>query len=338
MNPSASSGLRGLAGALLAHVERALAARLPVLQRVIELSEREVLAAVLIVQNINQESKHALAELEVVASCLSPVKVKGTPASLGASIAEQELAHQRFESLCGTTKVKLDEQEQRASKATVSVKRILNIVAEVDAVAQRAVITTFNARIESAHLGVAGRTFDVIADELRDMTAAIQSLNVDIKAMGEELMKVIPVMASEASELRASHTEVSASLGKHMAEVGDSQRRALTILNAAVVAGRTRTDSILGQSHEVMARLQFQDRVSQDVGALINQEQASAGLIERSLLALDADDLPDAAAIEREARSIEVIRHGKAAADKDDASTDDAPNGSAAAAGELMLF
>jgi len=324
--------LRALAGALLGHVERALAARTPVLERVIELSEREVLAAVTIVQNITQQSKRALAELEVLALCLSPVVAKDAPPSFGASIAQQAAAHSRFVGLCAATEAKLDKQEERAGTATISVKRILQIVAEVDAVSQRACFTTFNARIEAARMGPAGRTFDIIADELRDMTAAIQALNVDIKAIGEELMGVIPVIAKEAGELRSNHANVSSSLAKHMAEVVDSQRRTLTVLNDAVVAGRARTDGILEQSHEVMARLQFQDRIAQDLSAVLRQELASAQLLEEALLAIDAPEALDLTAIEQQARSIEAIRHGQLEEGEEDAASD-APE-----AGAMLMF
>ena len=335
MPESSFPELRSVAGALWGHIERAIAARLPVLERVIELSEREVLAAVMIVQNINAESKRALKDLEVVASCLSTNRVKNAPASLGDSVAQQADAYAHFVGLCGTTERKLSEQQGLAGKASVAVKRILNIVGEVDGIAQRACITTFNARIESARMGAAARTFDVIADELRDMTEAVQRLNVEIKSIGEELMKVIPVMAEGAGTLRESHAHISASLGKHMAEVCDSQRRAMAVLNDAVVAGRARTDEIVEQSHEVMSRLQFQDRISQDLSALINQEIASGELVERSLMALDSDERPEPDDVEREGRAIEEIRHGNIQADESD---DESPGAKAEPAGAMLFF
>jgi hypothetical protein len=339
MGSRGKKGVRSVAGALWQHVERAIAARIPVLEGVMSLSEEEVLRTASIVQNINAQSRAALQDLEVVAACLLATSNQATGSNLGTSIAQQALAYQRFVGFCGTTEQKLNVQEGLAGKAVASVKRMLNIVGEVDAIAQRACITTFNARIEAAHMGAAGRTFDVIADELRDMTAAVQGLNVQIKTIGEELMKVIPVMASEAGALRQSHAEIARSVGEQMAKVGESQRSALDVLNGAVLAGRTRTDDIVEQSHEVMARLTFQDRISQDISALIKQELASGELLDRSLRAIDTETPADPAEIEREGRAIEVIRHGKPGpgdvagdASDDDVSVDASP------AGEMTFF
>jgi len=68
---------------------------------------------------------------------------------------------------------------------------------------------------------------------------------------------------------------------------------------------------------------------------LINQELASGELLERSLLALDSEAPPDADEVEREGRSIEVIRHGKPGEgdSEDDATSQDVP-----ASGEMLFF
>jgi methyl-accepting chemotaxis protein len=332
--------LKPFAQAIEEHIISALRARLPVLREVVSMSEHEVLTIGDLVQGIREESKAQVADLENVHERVGrPADTASgseAPFTMYGSMHDQQKAHAEFAEFCQSIDARLKRQEELARSAVMAVRQIAVIASNIDQIGMAAVMVTLNARVESAHMGAAGRRFDVIADELRDLSTKVTSSSSDIARISAQLMKIIPGIAEHAIELRESHQTASQALGERLAGVSACQRETLECVELTVRKGSERADRVVGRLHEVMGRLQFQDLISQRVASVANQEIASAKLMQRVLPALNGSGA-EPADFAREAAAAEHISHACSVTERDERASESADDADAAS-GEVMML
>jgi methyl-accepting chemotaxis protein len=266
------------------------------------------------------------------------VRALDGPATMFASMQDLQKAHAAFVKFCETVDAQLVKHEELANVAFKSVRSIAEIASRIDQIGMSAILLTINARVESAHLGAAGRRFNVIADELRELTKDVKSSSNDIARMSAELMTVIPSIAEHAVRLRESHNQASLDLAVQIAGVSESQRLTLERVEVVVRDGRLRADRVVTQLHEVVGRLQFQDLMSQRITAVANQEIASANLMERALSVAADGGTPESVDFAKQAAAAEHLSHACSPAERAARAGTDGVEDSGLARGETLFF
>jgi hypothetical protein len=338
---NAGAALKPFALAISAHVARALQLRLPVLREVVTMSEHEVFSIGVVLQGIREESKQQVADLENVHQRIGQPDGSGAhgsqQATMYASMRDQQRAHDSFVEFCGSVDTQLAKHQELALAALVAVRRIAEIASSIDEIGMSAIMVAINARIESAHLGSTGRHFNVIADELRELTLDVKRSSNDIARISAELMTVIPSIAEHAVGLRQSHKEASQGLAAQLSSVSERQRETLECVEQTVREGGARADRVVAQLHEVVGRLQFQDLIAQRITSITNQEVASAQLLERSLQALNRGTADEPDDFAKQCDEAEYLSQASTAEERA-ARTTGEPSERGAASGELVFL
>jgi methyl-accepting chemotaxis protein len=249
------------------------------LREIAALSQSEVLAVGTLLQHIRSESKQQVKDLDELNHYVTGSQVELGATSLRASAEAQELAVSSFSHFCDQTEQRLKEQATAAEDATAHARKIVSVAQRVGQLGSTARMVALNARVESSRLGVAGAPFAVLAVEIRELTDAIMGLSDDIEALGAHLMQEIPHIAENAHSLVASHRDVGGRLKDRMEHVVTTQRTSLAVVSDTARAGFERADRIVDKLHQALEKLQFQDRIAQNIHAVLTQDGESAELV-----------------------------------------------------------
>jgi len=149
-------------------------------------------------------------------------------------------------------------------------KRISSILSAVSDVATRTRLLTVNAKIEAARVGEQGKGFAVVAGEISQLSAKSAEI---VESITEILTKLSADVGATVSDLRelASADMGEVLLGKQRIEdsmqtLQDRHALLKDRLRAVTAEGEALADEIAG----AVVGLQFQDRVSQRLGQVID--------------------------------------------------------------------
>ncbi len=176
------------------------------------------------------------------------------------------------------------------AKASGHARGIVKLAGSVAEIAQSARVLTFNARVESARLGEAGKGFVVIANAIRDLARDVQTSNELVTRLAGTLAQALPALERTATEL-STHTEtqlagVRASLARVRGTFETEQSAALGQLDGT----RSAAHALRDRSQAVVENLQFQDRASQllmHAKAQLETLEALVGIEEQTAEHLD---------------------------------------------------
>jgi methyl-accepting chemotaxis protein len=280
---SDAESVQSVLKALVGHVLRASDVRSPMLREIADLSQAEVLAVGKLLQHIRAESKQQVKDLDELNHYVTGSQGGLGAASLRESAEAQELAVSSFSSFCDHTELRLKEQATAAEDAAAHARKIVSVAQRVGQLGSTARMVALNARVESSRLGVAGAPFAVLAVEIRALTDAIMGLSDDIEALGAHLMQEIPHIAENAQSLVASHREVGGRLKDRMQHVVTTQSTSLAVVSDTARAGFERADRIVDMLRQALEKLQFQDRIAQNVHAVLTQDEQSAELVSEAV-------------------------------------------------------
>jgi len=242
--------------------------------------------------------------------------------SLRGSREQQEHAYASFARFCDGTAASLCEQATSARAAAQNAQKIVDVAQRVGQLGNTARMVALNARVESSRLGAAGAPFAVLAVEIRGITDTILGLSEEIEQLGAHLKQVIPRLADGATALVGSHREVGEDLKLRMREAASTQRAALDEVEATAQAGYERADRIVAKLHKVLQHLQFQDRIAQDVHAVVKQDAASLALVEDELRRVE-EGATRSGSFSASAEQAERLSHAISEVDRATLSSDD---------------
>lgn len=205
-------------------------------------------------------------------------------------------------------------QESLVSSALENLDRIARAGERIQELSGASRLLALNARVESARFGgEGGRAFNVIADEMRELSQSVESTNMLVSDLAEELQRSLP-------KIKTQNQSMSDSVQTLVQEVDERKGKLQELFRSSVEAGGEALEVILGRAREGLSHLQFQDVMIQDLEG-----------IER-LLTKNRESMAKAFAMESEGSLDENVFLGTIGADMDEEEE------SGLDAGEVLLF
>ena len=120
-------------------------------------------------------------------------------------------------------------------------------------------LLALNARVESARLeGAQSRAFDVIADEMRELSQSVENTNTMVSELTSQLQSSLPQIQEQVRTM----SETIASL---VQEMDERNAHLQGVFQKSIDAGNDALDKVLTSARSGLGHLQFQDLMIQDL-------------------------------------------------------------------------
>lgn len=153
-------------------------------------------------------------------------------------------------------------------------------------IASNARILTFNARLESARIGEAGRGFAVIAGSIQELATQVRQTNQAVAQLAENLAAALPRLGADALETSRSAKESVGQLEQQLLAVHNRLANVRSESWEALNDSANVAHELQGKANSVIHHLQFQDRANQLLNEAVGQASAVmevAGLQETNM-------------------------------------------------------
>lgn len=178
-----------------------------------------------------------------------------------------------------------ENQEDLVSEALQNLAGIAKAGRQIQELSGASRLLALNARVESARFGgEGGRAFNVIADEMRELSQKVETTNTSVSKLAAQLQKSLPNIQTQTRSM-------SESIEALASEMKARNERLQSVFKASIEAGGEALEGVLGSAREGLSHLQFQDLMIQDlegiervlanaheaVGRALGQERDGAG-------------------------------------------------------------
>ena len=201
-------------------------------------SEHEVLAIGDCVNSIVQEAKTLVADVERQLRSQADNETKTT-------------------ALVNDMKASIQKQEAFVAKAMAQSAAILRAGRDVQAMASATRLLSLNARVEASRLGDQGSSFSVIADEMRELSHAVQQTNGSVAAMAKELERLLPEINAQTNAIQDGFVSFAKHVDARMQGIQSEQDRSAE--HGPVI------DKIVEFAYSALSHLAFQDPMAQSL-------------------------------------------------------------------------
>ena len=140
---------------------------------------------------------------------------------------------------------------------------IVRLGESIGTIAASARMLTFNARIESARIGDAGRGFSVIAQSIQDLASQIRETNDAVGALAGNLARALPLLGSEAQAMAGDARDQLGALTQSLERVRQQLEVTRREAHDSLVNSTDNASQLKGRANQVIEKLQFQDRTHQ---------------------------------------------------------------------------
>lgn len=268
---------------MLAEVSAFREAVLARVKHVNALTETEVSAAG---QSAIAIVERATAQVEAARRTAREISGAGSGRGIGDAIARQT---ELVETFADEMRRHVSEQEQLADLAVRQLEAISQAGEAVEGLALASRILALNARIEAAHLGVRGHSFEVIADEMKQLSHQVAITNRQIAELASRLGELLPKMVEQTHAVRTRTAQFGDDVARSIDEVHRGTEQLGQVLHESVTSADDTMAAILRDSQATMSHLQFQDVVAQ---ALLAIDQQAHSLVKRVAGLADEDAGP----------------------------------------------
>ncbi|HEY5962266.1 MAG TPA: methyl-accepting chemotaxis protein [Polyangiaceae bacterium] len=164
-----------------------------------------------------------------------------------------------------TMQTQVSAQSDAARQATSQINGIVELGQTIDRVTMESKILALNANIQARRLGVAGQSFQVIAQEMKRFSESVSEANKRVQDLATSLLNVLPRIESLAAELRKTSEGFSSDVNNRIAEVAMTNSELKEQVANSMSSGEVRLQQIVHLSHDALSHLQFQDSVAQSL-------------------------------------------------------------------------
>lgn len=148
-------------------------------------------------------------------------------------------------------------------------EELQSMAADVEGIAQQTNLLALNAAIEAAHAGAAGRGFAVVASEVGKLSARSQATGHEMSERVEAINKALDDTLRQASAMAEQDQRFLDGAERDLQGVIQGFQRSAQLLEEANRGLERESDGVRFEINEALVDLQFQDRVSQMLQAVI---------------------------------------------------------------------
>lgn len=170
---------------------------------------------------------------------------------------------------------------ERMDSLERDMQTIVRSLADVDRISFGNTILALNARIEAVHVGERGQGFELIAQELWTQARRSEEITEGIRGTIRQLAADAKAAMTEIGEMACADHERIAALQQEVRGALDRFETVHTDMQRSLAEAGGRSEALSGEITRAVQAMQFQDRVSQRIGhiveALESMQAALAG-------------------------------------------------------------
>lgn len=171
----------------------------------------------------------------------------------------QDTGQSEIERLVEQVRTTVVDQHGMVRQALEHSEDIKKAGAAIEGAASASRLLALNARVEASRLsGTDKAAFDVIAEEVRDLSEEIAKANHRIDGLIDRLLGTLPRIAEEAESARGT-----VDLLHH--EQGERHRRLQAEVESRAQEGKAAVETVLQEARSALSELQFQDPMIQSI-------------------------------------------------------------------------
>ncbi len=176
---------------------------------------------------------------------------------------------------------------KRMDSLKTDMGRIVHALADVDRISFGNTILALNAKIEAAHLGQHGQSFDLVAQEISVQAARSEEITEGIRGTITRLAEDVKIALANISELACADHAAITTLQLQTRKALDDLEQTHGAMQQSLGASGVRNEALAASIVGAVQSLQFQDRVSQQIGHIVEALES----MQMSMLAsLDGQD------------------------------------------------
>lgn len=262
---------------LVENYQKLLREILPLWQRQTELARNQLETSITELVGRFSEIHHRL-QAAVASSATTASSMKGDT-GLGGVI---HFANDELSQITHTLRQAIDQRDELLteisglSKITVELS---GMSAEVAGIASQTNLLALNAAIEAARAGEYGRGFAVVADEVRTLSTRSGETGARIGRRIEQVNSALQTTLDRTAEYAAEdNTRLTKSENSIAQVLEQFQNSSESILQSAHILEQE-SAAVQASVEEVLVNLQFQDRVSQILGHVIDDMEKLVGAV-----------------------------------------------------------
>lgn len=158
---------------------------------------------------------------------------------------------------------RVSQQAKSLEQAHQWTNDIVRLGESIGTIAASARMLTFNARIESARIGDAGRGFAVIAQSIQDLATQVRETNDSVGELAGNLARALPLLGSEAQAMAGDARDQLGALTQSLERVRSQLEVTRREAHDSLVNSTDNASQLKGRANQVIEKLQFQDRTHQ---------------------------------------------------------------------------
>jgi methyl-accepting chemotaxis protein len=224
---------------------------------VVRLTEREVVAAGRQIAKINGEAKSSVEAMDRLAHA---AEVYGQ--TMDDALNRQAVSLRDYSAKFNANL----ERQQSATTAIVDVgEKIGAYVESIERVSTELRVLTLNARIAAMRRGDQGRAFDIIGANMGELTREVDQMNKEIGELARALSGIVARVTENETALEDLGRKLGADLSMQIKSLAGAHRDSREQVSRNMRESQDRARHILDLARGMLTNLQFQDRMTQSL-------------------------------------------------------------------------
>jgi methyl-accepting chemotaxis protein len=166
---------------------------------------------------------------------------------------------------------------------------IVKALADVDRISFGNTILALNAKIEAAHMGERGQGFELVAQELWIQSQRSNQITEGIRATIAGLAGDAKSAMAEVGDMACADRDRIRTLERQVQDALGRLERAHQDMQESVAEGSERNEALAGEIAGAVETMQFQDRVSQQIGHIVEALESMRAAVAVPLGGLGGD-------------------------------------------------
>jgi methyl-accepting chemotaxis protein len=218
-------------------------------------------------------------------------------------IFETSSVLRQFTDLLSTVSGESMKTVYRIDDMAAQLEDVFKLVASINEISQETFILAVNATIEAAHAGQAGRTFAVIASNVRDLSQRTKRFNNEIGLQIGKAQATINEVREIVAEMASRDLNVALTGKERVQSMLPQLERFREAVSHGVDHASDAGARIAASTSTAVTALQFEDIVTQLIGSMVKRAERMAALASP----LDADGVSAGSTLPLPVRNEEVI-------------------------------